>query len=393
MDIIIIGGGLMGTAAAYFLRRRGLRVTLLERRLVGQGATVASFGNIRRQGRYLPQLPLAHRSRAIWGEIDRLLGEDVEFRATGHLRLIFDRAGMEDMQEFARAARPWGLELEMLAPADIRRRFPGLAPDAIGASFSPQDGSANPRLIAPAFARAAASLGARIVEEAEASAITRLDAGFAVDTAQGRFRAERLLIAAGGWGAQLAADFGEPVPLTMHGPQMAVTEPLPHRVHPVVGVWTRDRDAGVYFRQVERGNIVFGGGRRVPVPMETGLAGTDSRLLARQLPHLVRLCPALARVQVIRSWSGPEGYLSDMLPVMGPSGRVPGLYYAFGFCGHGFQLGPGVGEVMAELIATGRTVTPIDDFSITRFREGAAAGRSRGPATPPTSNEETTCPR
>ncbi|MWB77639.1 FAD-dependent oxidoreductase [Pseudooceanicola sp. 216_PA32_1] len=372
MDIIVVGGGLMGTAAAFFLSRRGLRVTLLERRFVGQGATVASFGNIRRQGRYLPQLPLAHRSRALWGEIDSLLGEDVEFRATGHLRLIHDQDGMEDMQAFAKAAKPWGLDLEMLEPAEIRRRFPGLGPDAIGASFSPEDGSANPRLMAPAFARAAARAGARIVEQAEVTRIERRASGFAVETCQGIFESDQLLVTAGAWGAKMAAAFDEPVPLRLNGPQMAVTEPLPHRILPVVGVWARNHDAGVYFRQVERGNVVFGGGRRVEVPWETGFAKTDPQLLAVQLPHLVRLCPALAHVQVIRTWSGPEGYLSDSLPVMGPSGKVPGLHYAFGFCGHGFQLGPGVGDVMAELIATGQTNTPIGDFSVTRFQDQPA---------------------
>ncbi|HVL21165.1 MAG TPA: FAD-dependent oxidoreductase, partial [Amaricoccus sp.] len=107
MRVIVVGGGLMGTAAAFFLARRGAKVTLVERDRVGQGATVASFGNIRRQGRYLPQLPLAHRSLVLWGKLERLLGRDVEFRPTGHLRLIFDQAGLADMRAFAAAALPW----------------------------------------------------------------------------------------------------------------------------------------------------------------------------------------------------------------------------------------------------------------------------------------------
>jgi sarcosine oxidase subunit beta len=81
----------------------------------------------------------------------------------------------------------------------------------------------------------------------------------------------------------------------------------------------------------------------------------------------------VARLNIIRVWSGIEGYMQDDLPVMGRSARVSGLHYAFGFCGHGFQLGPGVGEVMAELIATGATSTPLEPFSIGRFALAAAA--------------------
>ncbi len=124
MDAIVLGGGLMGTATAYFLARRGVRVTLIEKNRIGTGATLASFGNIRRSGRHLTQLPLAHRSRRLWGELQGMLGRDVEFRATGHLRLIFDEDGLADMRAYAEAARPWGLELEELGPNEVRARFP-----------------------------------------------------------------------------------------------------------------------------------------------------------------------------------------------------------------------------------------------------------------------------
>ena len=80
--------------------------------------------------------------------------------------------------------------------------------------------------------------------------------------------------------------------------------------------------------------------------------------------------PALAALRIIRVWSGIEGYMDDDIPIMGPSGKVPGLFYAFGFCGAGFQLGPGVGDVMAELIDTGHTSTPIEPFHISRFAAG-----------------------
>lgn len=93
MQVIVLGGGLMGSATAYFLANRGARVVLIERGAIGAGATVASFGNIRRSGRALEQLALARRSLTLWGEAEKRLGRDVEFRPTGHLRLIFDDSG------------------------------------------------------------------------------------------------------------------------------------------------------------------------------------------------------------------------------------------------------------------------------------------------------------
>ncbi|WP_297773843.1 FAD-binding oxidoreductase [uncultured Roseovarius sp.] len=366
MDVIVLGGGLMGTASALFLARRGARVTLIERRRIGAGATVASFGNIRRSGRHLAQLPLAARSLAIWNEAQTLLDRDVEFRATGHLRLIFDADGLEDMRSYARAASAQDLTLEELGPDDLRNRFPGLGPDAIAASFSPNDGSANPRLVAPAFADAAARAGACIIDQAPVLKIGHSEAGFVVETTKGLHRAAVLLNCAGAWGRDVAARFGEDVPLSTWGPQMAVTEPLPYRIAPVVGVWTRAH--GAYLRQVERGNVVFGGAvSRIPVAPDPGFARADPTCLPAQVAAVLRLVPALADAAVIRQWSGCEGYVADTLPVIGPSGTTPGLFHAFGFCGHGFQLGPGVGDAMAELIATGHCATPLEDFAITRF--------------------------
>ena len=154
---------------------------------------------------------------------------------------------------------------------------------------------------------------------------------------------------------------------------MAVTEPLPYRLKPVIGVSTAIPQEVVYLRQVERGNVVFGGGTRGPAFADIRRAYAVPGHLGNQLWQIRRLVPALANMRVIRTWSGIESYLPDDIPIMGPSARVSGLYYAFGFCGHGFQLGPGVGDVMAELIDRGSTTTPIEPFHIKRFAVEAAS--------------------
>jgi sarcosine oxidase subunit beta len=367
-DVVIVGGGIMGSAAAFFLRQRGCSVILLERGLLGQQASGTNFGNVRRQGRALLQLPLANRSLAIWRRLPELIGEDVEFLPSGHMRICYGTERLAMFEEYALKARDYDLQLEIFSGASMRERFPFLGPQIGGASYSALDGHANPRLAAPAFGRAAVRAGAQVFENTEIAGVEKDGVDFRATATDGRvFRAPALLITAGAWASQLSTQFGEAVSLVAHGPQMGVTEPVPYGLRTVVGVSAATDLETLYFRQIPRGNIIFGGGQRGPAYPDLKRAYVRPENTLNQLYQLQRIAPALRRLNVIRVWSGIESYLPDDLPVMGVSARVPGLHYAFGFCGAGFQLGPGVGDVMAELIATGSTSTPIAPFSISRF--------------------------
>ncbi len=369
-DVIIVGGGFMGAASAFFLRKRGLSVILLERGLIGQQASGVNFGNVRRQGRFIEQLPLANRSREIWCKLKELIGEDVEFLLSGHLRIGYRPLHVETMEKYAHDAQPYGLGLQMLTGQAVRQRFPFVGPEIVAGCYAPHDGHANPRLAAPAFGRAAVREGAQVFENTDIVDVEKDGEDFRVTAADGRtFRAPIALITAGAWAGRISAKFGEPVPMQPKGPQMAVTEPVPYAIAPVMGVTTDKKEEGVYFRQVKRGNIVFGGCAHQPVDLEMRRSYVAPRNTLHQFTQLQRVIPALNRLSIIRVWSGIEGYMQDERPIMGPSGRVPGLYYAFGFSGEGFQLGPGVGDVMAELIHTGATTTPIAQYSIGRFTD------------------------
>jgi sarcosine oxidase subunit beta len=375
-DVLVLGGGLMGATAAFFLRRQhGLSVTLLERELVGRQASGTNFGNVRRQGRVLEQIPLANRAVGVWGRVKELLGEDAEFVRHGHLRVCYTEKQAAVLEQHVKDVKPLGLDLEIFSAAQLRKRWGIFAPEVVSGSLSPNDGHANPRLAGPAFARAARRAGANIVEHAEVMQVERDGAGFLAHTLDGRrFRAPQLLVACGAWSNRMAKQFGEPVPMEARGPQMGVTEPLPYAIGPSIGVSSPIELEGLYFRQISRGNIVFGGGFKGPADIDRIRAYVRPDNILRQMRELRRLVPAFAHVQLIRVWSGIEGYIADWQPVMGPSPRVPGLHYAFGFCGEGFAISPGVGETMAELIATGHTSIPIESFSIARF---AAASERR----------------
>lgn len=369
-DVIIVGAGIMGSASAFFLRRRGLSVLLLERDQVGRFASGTNFGNVRRQGRYLSQVALATRSRGIWGRLPELIGDDLEFIPGGHLRVVYDPSRIAMLHEYAQAPETAALELQVLEGAALHEKFPYLGPEVVAGSYAPHDGHANPRLAAPAFARAAVREGVNLQEGVEITQVTKPDGDFLVQAADGRrYQAPRLLITAGAWGSRLSSQFGEPVPIETHGPQMGVTEPLPYAFKEAVGVSSPLVSETIYFRQIPRGNVIFGGCFRTRPDLDTRLARAEPHGLLNQLTQLRRLAPALGRVNVIRTWSGVEGYIADDLPIMGPSSQVPGLYYAFGFCGAGFQLGPGVGDTMAELIATGHTDTPLAAFDVARFAQ------------------------
>jgi sarcosine oxidase, subunit beta len=372
-DVVIVGGGFMGAASAFFLRKRGVSVILLERGLIGQQASGVNFGNVRRQGRAIEQLPLSNRSRDIWLSLKELIGEDVELLLGGHLRVGYGPEHTERMEKYAIDSQPYGLGLQMMSTKVLRERFPYLGPEVISGCYAPFDGHANPRLAAPAFGRAAVREGAQVFENTEIVSIDKVSDDFHVSAADGRvFRAPAVLVTAGAWGDRISAKFGEPVPMKVKGPQMCVTEPVPYAIAPTIGVATSVNEEIVYFRQVARGNIVVGGCGHGPADTNTRRASVLPEHTLTQFKQLQRVVPALNRLNIIRVWSGIEGYMQDDRPVMGPSAHVAGLYYAFGFSGHGFQLGPGVGDVMAELIHTGATSTPIGQYHIGRFAEPAA---------------------
>ena len=367
-DVIVIGGGFMGAASAFFLGQKGKKVGLFEQAKIGQYASGVNFGNVRRQGRHLDQLDLSNRARRLWSELPQLIGDDLEFIASGHMRIAYDERTLAQYEAYAKDPRAAELKLEILTGQELRKRFPYIGPDVLVGSYAPLDGHANPRLAAPAFARAAAKTGVTVYEQTQISQVKKIESGFEVRTRNGEhYYCEQLLITAGAWGERLSNQFGESVPLFTRGPQMTVTEPLPYRFKTVIGVSSPSEPENIYFRQIPRGNIIIGGCHRTLPDMDSRTARFEPQAMIYQMQQLHRIVPTLGNIHIIRSWSGIESYLPDSLPIIGPSHTTEGVYYAFGFCGHGFQLGPAVGDVMAELITTGKTSTYIEPFAIDRF--------------------------
>ena len=373
VDVAIIGGGTAACAAAVALREAGLSVALLEKRLCGAGASGVNFGGVRQQGRNPAELPLSGRGRPLWDRLNAKLGEDVEFEATGHIKLARSEADMAELERYAGVAAGHGLALQLMGANALRDAMPWLGPAVIGASLAPTDGQANPRVVGPAFARLARRLGAAVYEHTPVIHAEKTEAGFIV-TGRERGGAEitigsRYLVNAAGAGAgHVAGWFGEPAPVSPLSPNMLVTEPLAPLVTRSIGVVGGD----VYVRQVKRGNVIFGAGRGIADAADM-LARPDSVNSLAGMSRTLNIVPDLAQAHIIRTWSGMDGDMPDHIPVIGPSARVAGLVHAFGFSGHGFQLGPVVGEIIAELIVAGRSTSPLSPFAIDRFADWQGA--------------------
>ena len=374
VDVAVVGGGTAGCSAALELRRHGLSVCVMEKGLVGSQASGVNFGGVRQQGRHLAELPLARRSREIWTRLKAIIGTDCEFVASGHIKLARSQADMEELERYARTAGELGLKLQLIGRNRVMAEYPWLGEGVLGLSLASEDGQANPRLVAPAFGRAARAAGAEIREGTRVMNAVHNGRRFQVRCDTGlEVSASFLVNAAGAWAGEIAQRFREPVPISTIAPNMLVTEPLPPFINRSIGVCGGD----VYIRQVRRGNVVFGGGGGwVDLGQERARPLAEPSMLASE--KVLALVPALRGALVIRSWAGIEGQMPDLIPVIGFSRTTPNLVHAFGFSGHGFQLGPVIGIIIAELIRTGRSESPLDAFDIGRF---AGAARVASPST------------
>lgn len=371
-DVVIIGGGLVGSSAALAICKAGLSVILLDKGFCGAQASGVNYGGVRRQGRIVEQLPLSLRSHQIWPKLPQLIGIDGEYQRCGHLKLARTQEEFAKLEAYATRVRPHGLELELLSPAMVKARLPWLSGEIAGASLCSEDGSANPRLVSPAFARAAERAGAMVLELMPVRNVQATGNGFAVLAGEERsgdtveISCTRLINSAGAWADQFTAHFGETVPLKRMYPSMVVTEPLPYRLPFSMG----EQSGSFYGRQVTRGNYVMGGGRGT-VLADADYSRPSVIAASKVMRRAIALFPHLKTAQVIRFWSGTEAEMPDDNPVLGPSKTTPGLYHAFGFCGAGFQTAPGVGEVLCDLVTSGETSTPIEAFAIDRFAKAA----------------------
>ncbi len=370
-DVLVVGGGITGLAAAFELARAGCRVSLFEARRIGAMASGVTLGGVRQSGRHPAELPLARAAVALWRELDDVLEAPTGYRRTGNLRLARSAEEAGTIARMVRTQRALGLDIAFLAdPADIAALAPGLGDGVVAASFCPSDGRAEPAAVLAAYVKALGRLDVAI-HEAEPVRAVAVERGrvVGIETGSGRVAAPNVVLAAGIDSNRLLAPLGLAVPLAVPEVVGFRTLPLPPCLGPVIGV----ADAEIAFRQQMDGSF------RVTGAAADAVAGRPRgpRLgaLARLLDAFSALLPEAADAPLAESWIGFLDQTPDALPVIEACEEPRGLVLAFGFSGHGFALGPIVGRLVAGMVAGRPPGLSLGAFRRDRFgRPGAPAG-------------------
>ncbi|HEY7519985.1 MAG TPA: FAD-binding oxidoreductase [Methylomirabilota bacterium] len=416
-DVVVVGAGIVGSSAAYFLARRGARVVVVERGRMPGEQSRKNWGFVRQQGRDPLEMPLVVEANRLWQGLERELNADVEWVQGGNLALAADARRMARFEAWLPVAREFGLPTRLVHGDELQAIVPGLVGGWVGGMHTPGDGHADPEKATDALAHAAVAHGASLRLDCAVQAVTTRAGGVSgVVTEHGEIRAPVVVCAAGAWSSRLARTLGLALPQRWVRGTVARTTPAPRVT--ACAVW----GPGVAFRQRRDGsfNIAAGGaldhdvtldslrqlrfflpsfwknkalfrfhvGRPLLASVAAALPGSAARRqplvwdralepvpnpakVQRSLAELQRVLPALPPLGIARSWAGYIDAAPDLVPVLGEVPPLGGFLLATGFSGHGFALGPIAGRLISELILDGKPSLDITGFRFSRFAEGA----------------------
>lgn len=361
-DVAIIGGGIVGCAAAYYLAKMGYRPLVIEKDpAVGLQASGRNGGGVRQHGRRAV-LPLAMESVKLWGGLAEELGTDLEYIRTGNLKIALDEASAESYERELAWEHENGLtEVRLLSPAECHELVPGMTGKILLGKLCPSDGIANPMLATPAFARAGARLGVKFQLNTPVEGLLRQGATVCgVRTAAGEVEARHVINTAGPWAARFAAEAGCPIVIGPGRSQLMITERL--RQVPI-HCWVTISGLG-YMRPTHSNNLVIGSSG---TSNEHYAYHVNYHTAAIQAHYLTGFLTWLGDLSIIRAFTGITEYTPDGSPYIGPVPGAPGMYIAAGFHGEGFCPGPLTGKILAEMIAGKEPKVSLEPFRPDRF--------------------------
>jgi sarcosine oxidase, subunit beta len=374
-DAIVVGGGIHGCSTALHLAKKGLSVLVIEKNTVGRHASGVNAGGVRRLMRDVAELPLSMAAMEQWFDLESLLGSELAPTChfvgdVGQIGVAGDTGEMAWCEKRVLELRGLGYNFEeLLTREEIKRLLPSVSDLAIGGVISRRDGHANPARTTRAFRLRAEQFGAAFEEGVRVTGLQQSGNHWVVETSAGERRAGVVVNCGGAWGAEFARYAGDELPCETAGYTLMVTARLPKFIDAVVvGI-----DRTLSFKQTESGTVVIGGGIPANVDMVHETTETVADRMVESASTVLDFFPQLRNAPIVRTWAGLEALTPDIIPTIGPSEASGGIWHAFGFSGHGFQLAPIVGSVLADLIVDGKSDFSIEAFSPTRFSSEAIA--------------------
>ena len=372
-DVLVVGGGVTGCAAAYYLAQAGADVTLVERYDLNTQASGRNAGSLHGQIQHEaflelgeewafewgPTLSLLRDSIDLWRGLPEELGADLEVDVCGGLLVAATDAQLRDIERKAAIERSFGVGVELLSRDDLQRFAPYVSGRMAGALLCEVEGKANPLLAVPALARAAADRGARLLLETEVHSVERRRSGFGVETTAGTIDCGRIVDCGGAEAAVVSKLVGVDVPVERWPIQMSVTEAVPPLVTHLV-YFAKEK---LTLKQAKSGSLLIGGGWPSRED-DSGRLSVDVTSLAPNLRLAIEVVPQIAGASLLRTWAGVCPGIADWRPVIGEA--APGFFVAL-FPFLGFTGGPLLGKIVAQLALgeeTGRDLAP---FSPVRF--------------------------
>jgi glycine/D-amino acid oxidase-like deaminating enzyme len=416
VDVVVVGGGIIGCATAYYLAQKRLSVAVIEKGYVACEQSSRNWGWCRQTGRDTRELPLIKQSLMLWAGLNEAIGADTGFRRSGLLYVTKDPAEVARWEDWLEHARQYQIHTQLLSAAEARGLMPGCEEDWLAGLHTPSDGRAEPANATSAIAEAARGLGVTFHQGCAARCLeTKAGAVSSVVTEKGTVRAGAVLCAAGAWSSLFFRRHGLDLPQLSVCASVLRTEPAPHVTDAAIsapGFGMRRRldggytvgfrghanfeltpDAFRYMRafwpaylqerqiiKVKFGGAFFAALRRPRYwapsqnsPFEAIRVldpAPDQAVLAKALANLKTAYPSLRDLKIAESWAGMIDTTPDAVPVISAVESLPGLFLATGFSGHGFGIAPAAARLAADLIAGNTPAVDPQPFRYSRMIDG-----------------------
>jgi sarcosine oxidase subunit beta len=370
-ECVVIGGGVIGVSCAFRLAEAGVDVLLLERGGLGEGSTAKAAGGIRSSFTSRVNVELGLRGLAAYSAFARDFGAEIDFRRDGYLYLLTDPADVVAIGHCAELQREYGVRSHLLDPAEAKGVLPLLETDGIiAALWSPDDAKATPDAVVQGYAKAARAHGAKLRTGVEVTGIERDgDTLTGVNTTAGFVRTGAVVCAAGAWSGRIGELAGLDLPVRPFRRQVVFTGPVPGL--PDAVPLTIELPSAFYFHRE-------GPGLAMSFSEDDGFPGFNTRYEPGEwLPRLAELAgrriPAVLDAGIRTAWAGLYEVTPDRNQIVGESVLLSRFFYATGFSGHGFQMGPATGELVRDLYLGRPTAVDIAELDVRRFESADTA--------------------